>query len=445
MRVRLVRRLLLVCAFCALAVFARADEPRPDPLLARAQAIAALLVEEPQVDASIFGEAFLAALPPKRIASLARDFHKKGGTVVSLRPLRRDGSWSGRFELLLEKKRALVVTLSVSPKEPHQVAGLWFAGPQEVCADAAELAQAAAALPGRTALYAARLDAPAGDASSKPDSAPLCAVEADVPLAVGSAFKLWILGALADDVAEGRRTPADISTLRREWASAPSGRLQEWPAGAPVTLHTLATAMISESDNTATDHLLRLLGRGRVEALLAPMGVAAPERNLPLLSTAEMFRIKCGGDAGPAWEELDLAGRRARLAAWEAAPMSWRDFDVARLSKPTRIETVEWHASARDLARGLDWLRRRTEAGPAAPLREVLAVNPGLPGVAARFAWCGYKGGSEPGVLALAFLLRDEAGDWWSIVAIQNDPAKNLDESKLHALAESAARLATRR
>ena len=158
-----------------------------------------------------------------------------------------------------------------------------------------------------------------------------------------------------------------------------------------------------------------------------------------------MFRIKCGGDAGPAWEELDLAGRRARLAAWEAAPMPWKDFDVGRLSKPMRIETVEWHASARDLARGLDWLRRRTEAGPAAPLREVLAVNPGLPGVAARFAWCGYKGGSEPGVLALAFLLRDEAGGWWSIVAIQNDPTKNLDESKLHALAESAARLATRR
>lgn len=43
--------------------------------------------------------------------------------------------------------------------------------------------------------------------------------------------------------------------------SLPGGILQNWPKGAPLTLHTLAGLMISQSDNTAADTLLEILGR----------------------------------------------------------------------------------------------------------------------------------------------------------------------------------------
>ncbi|MEY2746034.1 MAG: hypothetical protein RL112_1076, partial [Planctomycetota bacterium] len=59
-------------------------------------------------------------------------------------------------------------------------------------------------------------------------------------------------------------------------------------------------------------------------------------------------------------------------------------------------------------------------------------------------AWCGYKGGSEPGVSCLAFLLEDGRGRWWALVGIHNDSQEPLVEARLMGLVESAARLLAR-
>ena len=57
--------------------------------------------------------------------------------------------------------------------------------------------------------------------------------------------------------------------------------MQDWPPGAAVTVETLATLMISVSDNTATDTLIRLVGRERVEARLAASGHQPARRDAP--------------------------------------------------------------------------------------------------------------------------------------------------------------------
>ena len=44
-----------------------------------------------------------------------------------------------------------------------------------------------------------------------------------------------------------------------------------------------------------------------------------------------------------------------------------------------------------------------------APMRGVLAVNPGIPSAQKGRRWVGFKGGSEPGVINLSFLLENEA------------------------------------
>ena len=51
---------------------------------------------------------------------------------------------------------------------------------------------------------------------------------------------------------------------------------QDWPKGAPVTLHTLATLMISISDNTATDQLIAIVGRDAIAEELRASGHAEP-------------------------------------------------------------------------------------------------------------------------------------------------------------------------
>lgn len=97
-------------------------------------------------------------------------------------------------------------------------------------------------------------------------------VDADVLRPVGSVFKLYVLGALAQGVRDGRASWDEPLAVRDEWEALPSGRLQDWRAGDELPLVEFADLMISISDNTATDHLIHRLGRGAVHRQLEPFG-----------------------------------------------------------------------------------------------------------------------------------------------------------------------------
>ena len=134
--------------------------------------------------------------------------------------------------------------------------------------------------------------------------------------AIGSSFKLFILGTLVDEVNAQRRRIDDTMLLQRQLAGPPHSELAEWPVGAPVTLYTLALKMISISDNTATDHLLYLLGRETIERQMGLMGDEHAQWNRPLLSTREMtlLRNKKTGLLGRQYQQLDEAGKRVKPA-----------------------------------------------------------------------------------------------------------------------------------
>ena len=77
----------------------------------------------------------------------------------------------------------------------------------------------------------------------------LAAHRADDKLAVGSAFKLAVLLALHERIESGAADWADVIRLKPGHVSLPSGFLQRMPPGSPLTLHSLAAAMIAESDS----------------------------------------------------------------------------------------------------------------------------------------------------------------------------------------------------
>ncbi|HKR24737.1 MAG TPA: serine hydrolase, partial [Allosphingosinicella sp.] len=301
---------------------------------------------------------------------------------------------------------------------PHRVTGLLITG-ADVRGDSFEaLLAELRALPGQTGVAVARLGdgAPALSASIEPER----------PLAIGSAFKLWILAELSRQVAAGQRRWSDVVALDRR--SMPGGTVHGWPQGAPVTLHTLAALMISQSDNTATDILLHLAGRENVERMTATIGVRPDPRNRPLLSTLDMAAIKTGSAAAlNAWAQADEAGRRRMLDNVSAAQV-----DVSRFAgNPLAIDSVEWFASAADLVRTMDWLRRHGDE----TARGILAINPAMGAqLRGELAYVGYKGGSEPGVLNLTWLVRNRAGQWHVITGSWNNPAAPLDEQRFAGL-----------
>lgn len=163
----------------------------------------------------------------------------------------------------------------------------------------------------------------------------------DEILALGSTFKLFVLKALKDKISEGKISWFDIVELKEDLKSHPSGVLQDWIAGTPLTIETLATLMISISDNTATDMLIDFLGREEIEKYTP--------NNRPFLKTKEMFFIKYAVSEGLRQKYLagDKYTRRRILDG-----LSSRNLPTlkANFNEPHFIDKIEWFASTKEVA-----------------------------------------------------------------------------------------------
>lgn len=290
--------------------------------------------------------------------------------------------------------------------------------PADLRAVEAAASAALAPLPGDKAFLFAKL----GEHGVEP----LFGLHAEQQFAVGSSFKLYILGELIHEVNAGRRQAADTMLLSKEHHGPPSSELAEWPLGSPVTLHTLALKMMWISDNTATDHLHYLLGREAIEARMAAMGHSNPQVNRPLLSTREMTMLRDRKRATPgrAYQKLDELAKRAFLTKELAATPDYAelDFDTASYT------LAEWYASPLDMARAMAWLHQHTrDQQRGAALIDVLTVDIKLNFDRSVWKFVGFKGGSEDQILAGNWLLQHASGDWYSYHVFFNNPAGPVD------------------
>jgi beta-lactamase class A len=145
---------------------------------------------------------------------------------------------------------------------------------------------------------------------------PIQAIGAAAPAPLGSAFKLYVLDALARAVAAGKVSWNQQLTITSQLKSLPSGELQNEPDGTRLSVRRVAAMMISISDNTAANMLISLLGRGAVEAATRTSGMADPGRDVPFLTTRELFVLKLDDwpKLASRYLALGTAGRLALLA-----------------------------------------------------------------------------------------------------------------------------------
>lgn len=388
-----------------------------------------------------FAPSFREAIPQASIDGLNKQLRDAFGKAVKVERLTASATHMASFRLELERGFA-DGQIAIDAAAPHQVVGLRITATEPRVAAEQSLeavAQAIRTLPGTTGFTLTALDGAVPTA--------LAAHNARQPLAIGSAFKLVILAELVRATKAGERKWDDPVTL--DGGPLPSGGYTQKPKGTQVSLRELATQMISVSDNSATDLLLHHLGRTKVEAMLPVVGLRdGAGRNLPFLSTLDMFKIK-GVEKGALvkrWVAADTAGRRALLAGpIGEAPMSAIPTDLFQDNVPLYIDTIEWFASADDLVRVMDWLRRNTEGPAGAEARAVLSKNPGIGSAAEAWQWVAYKGGSEPGVLNMTLLLQARDGRWMALAASWNNPAAAVDTLRFQALVNRAVALAAAR
>ena len=380
--------------------------------------------------AGLFAPAFRQAVPRGQFQTYIDQLKVQGGNATGVESITPLNAWQATATVGYERLVA-TVQIAVDPAAPHQVTGLRIAGAVPRGDSLAKLEADFRKLPGASGfgIYALTDDG----------VTPVAEYNGETAAPLGSAFKLWILAEAAREVNAGERHWDDV--LRVGPHSLPSGILQKWPEHAPVTLQTLASLMISISDNTAADTLLTTLGQEKVGTMIRTIGVADPDRTLPVLTTRQAFELKTPANAAiaDAWAKDDVAARKQLLAdnqaKFAATPVDPHLFD----GKPVRIGTVEWFASPRDMARTLDWLRTHGDD----TTRAILAINPGTP-AADRFAYAGYKGGSEPGVLTLNYLVRTRAGKWFAVTGNWHNADAAVSELTFAALMNRALLLADR-
>ncbi|PXW70032.1 beta-lactamase family protein [Blastomonas natatoria] len=404
---------LAIAAPIAHAQTPPASTTTPSPGFDQAASNVLTLLQGKAKAADIFNPAFMTAVPEAQLAPVLAGLkaqHGEAQAVVAVRPMdARAASVDIRFD------RA-IVTFTIGMLD-GKLSGLFITGTRTEGDSLDTIMAEIAALPGRTGLIVQKLTDTGAET--------IVAHNANDRFAIASVFKLYVLAELDRAVRAGERSWSDVLVLSQK--SHPSGISQDWPDDAPMTLQTLATLMISVSDNSATDTLIAAIGQERLAAIVRASGHARPSDMIPLLSTQAVTGLKMAANSGVRDRFLAADDAAQTLLLAEAGDvLRLKNLDLSVYTGgPNQIDTIEWFASPADIARLLAMLEREGDQ----VTRAILRINPGIPPVnAGRWAYLGYKGGSEPGIMGMSFLAASRTGERYIVSALVNNPAAEIDQ-----------------
>ncbi|HMB75674.1 MAG TPA: serine hydrolase [Kiloniellaceae bacterium] len=262
-------------------------------------------------------------------------------------------------------------------------------------------------------------------------------LDADMTTPIGSGFKLFILDELGAQIGDRARRGGRLKweapvEIQAKYKAIPAGPLLFVPDGSVYSTRYIAEQMIQVSDNTATDHLLFLVGRENVERRMGLDGHHDPSLNTPLFSTREFGVLKFlwTEEQLEEYENASVAKRRQLLAAEKRG---WPELEAyfdehGDQTEPARIETVEWFANRFDMCGVMMSLYERGQnVKKELPLLEVLTLFDPIGFDREKWIYVGFKGGSEIGVQAGNWLVKRDDGRVFFFSAAFADPDAPLD------------------
>ena len=365
---------------------------KPKPSITPKAAIERLFTSK-KVSRSWFAPSFLKQVPINQIQTTITSIQSQLG---SYQEVRQDGS----DYLVIFDQGSLQTKIVLNSKQ--QISGLLFQSPTFKASSLEKIINDFQALPGKVSFLVLE------------DSTIKAELNTKEPLAVGSAFKLAVLKALKLQIAGGKHSWQEVVKLQKNQKSLPSGILQTWPDNSPLTVQTLASLMISVSDNTATDILIDLVGRDKIEAITP--------RNRPFLTTRELFVLKATENDKLLQRYRQGTEAQRRQILTEIGKLPVPDVNQFIGTNPKALD-MEWFFTAEELC-GL-----MKEVGDL----PFMSINPG---VADAKDWqrVAFKGGSEPGVLNLTTWLQGKNGKQYCVVGTWNNPNAPVDDIKFSAL-----------
>lgn len=282
---------------------------------------------------------------------------------------------------------------------------------------------------------------------------PIVARNLDTPRSTASVFKIWILAGVADAVGEGALDHDQVVPLDAG-KQVLGGLLGDQVPGIDMTIDELSTLMMGISDNTATDMLLALAGRNRIDGLHAEYGLQNPALMTPQLGISEQFHLFFSFPLSESQSYVDgsTAFRRQFLEERIVPLGAWGQGGGGGFNHESLFIDGAWRASPRAVCRAFARHRLHTPGSDEALLVErALQAQAAQPNVRERWDRVWYKGGGLISgvngnlVLNHAFMVERDGERPYVLVGMSNDPAGNLDgfaiQSILGRLLELAAEL----
>lgn len=329
-----------------------------------------LIFADKPIEASLFSPQFLGQVPITQIQKIVDDLK------VSLGALKNINVSNGSGTIDFEKGE---LPVSISLNEQEQISTLWFSAPHFKTISLDEMVKGLHENAiGKTSLLVIV------------DNKPVVVENDKTPMAVGSTFKLLVLKAYEDAIKKGELKRETIVSLKEKNRSLPTGVLQNLPAGTPINLELLAQLMIQISDNTATDSLIDVLKKPRIEAL--------SPRNSPLLTTRELFQLIDSSNE-KLRNKFKTGTKSARLEALselDKLPLP----SVSSIGKSATWQDAEWYMSAHEICPLLE------------SVQDAPALNSSLNPLFKNLNWqkIGFKGGSEYGVINFSVIGKTQKG-----------------------------------
>lgn len=245
------------------------------------------------------------------------------------------------------------------------------------------------------------------------------------PLGTASIFKIWTMGAVAQSIEEGLLVRDQTIPLIADdvvLGGSISGEL-----GTQFRIDDLASLMLGISDNTATEHLFKLVGRDANETMLDQFNHANQDAMEPFLSMNEAFN-------------LYFTSPQAEAIAYVTADeMTQRDYvdnvltPAGPVVNPTSanlsvLVSGLWQASPTDVCSAMAGLRQYNDATEAFDvIDEAYGATTAIINLRNRWERVWFKGGSlDDGfglrVLTYGWMVEsDDRGAFAVVVMTNND------------------------
>lgn len=388
-------------------------------LVIAAWKISSRISPDPQKLNYVFDRSFFNYISRDKMTAVFKELYNQNGPVVDVSSVSYKGGLSANFFLYTDRGYVIPASITVEDKK-WRVTGLFFQPSFRKTSSLSDSTAAFEKLP--YSLNAMLIKKMSGLEDN------IYARNETKPAALGSAFKLYVLAWLVENDVSWDKILRMSSSDR----SLPSGRLQNMPDKTPFTIFSLAQAMISESDNTAADMLIDFIGREKIEQSLPFFFNSWQKLNIPFLKTSELFKLKADPQLLSRYALSDVKSRRKILRELEKKPLP--SLEALDLGKPVAVSSVEWFASMEDMCRLMDYFRKKNNPQANA----ILSLNGGLDVKTPGFKFAAYKGGSEPGVLSMNWLLQTKSGTWYCVAGAVNDEKIPVNHNDYFQLMQAA-------